>query len=88
MIGRNLILSEVFNNCLYFSYDPIDNVRRFIDLLGIKAENTLAWRVNVTNKLQKIFPIVFRYYYRIKSNSIQLVIKFKKTVRRTLFREF
>lgn len=49
------LLSSVFDKCTYFSYEPTDNVKRFNEAIGFMANNTIAYRINVTDRPKKNF---------------------------------
>ena len=53
------LLSEVFNKCTYFLYDPNDNVKKFMETIGLNTIGAGSYRLNVTvsthnNLLQRI----------------------------------
>lgn len=53
------LLSRVFDKCTYFSYDPIDNVTKFLEAIRIDSVGMVKYRLNETsdahnNMLQRI----------------------------------
>ncbi len=42
------LLSEVFDKCTFISYDPNDNVKKFMETLGFKATGSENYRLNVS----------------------------------------
>jgi len=44
------LLSEVVDIFTYFKYDPIDNVKKFMETIGHNTANTDSYRLNVTEK--------------------------------------
>ena len=48
---KKQILSKVFNKCIFFAYDPDDNVNKFMNAIGYNCEDTKNYKKNVTGKL-------------------------------------
>lgn len=63
---KKILLSKVFDDQLYFEYNPVDNVKEFLDLLGIEARNTKSVRTNQTNRIRKKFPVLYKVYKDLK----------------------
>lgn len=61
------LLGEVFNKCNYFTYDPNDNVKKFMEVIGVEVDNSGDYRFNVTgsprnqllHRLRKTLGAVF-----------------------------
>ena len=56
---KKYLLSQVFDTCTYFSYDPHDNVKKFLETLHINSIDKGNYKLNVTagshaNWLQRI----------------------------------
>ncbi len=42
------ILAKVFGKCTYFTYDPNDNIKKFMETIGLDQVNASDYRRNVT----------------------------------------
>ena len=56
---KKTLLSQVFDTCTYFSYDPNDNVKKFLEAIHINNVYTGNYKLNATvgshyNFLQRI----------------------------------
>jgi hypothetical protein len=38
----------VFDQCTFFPYDPQDNVKRFLEKIGVPGDGTGTYRANVS----------------------------------------
>ncbi len=62
---KKALLSQVFDACTYFSYDPKDNVSKFLEALHISGMDTGNYRLNVTHttllqRIKKDFAVLHR----------------------------
>ena len=78
---KKSLLSESFDNCLYFDYDPTDNVKRFFDTIGYNfAVGTQNFRLHTTPRKPRLLksiinPLMAKLIIktRLKSSLIKLV---------------
>ena len=47
------LLSEIFDRCIYFSYDPNDNVKAFMETINFNVVDTGRYKFNVTVSTHK-----------------------------------
>jgi hypothetical protein len=47
------LLSQVFDKCTHFSYDPKDNVSKFLEAIHINGISTSNYRLNITEETHK-----------------------------------
>jgi hypothetical protein len=45
---KQALLANVFDQCTFFPYDPQDNVKRFLEKIGVPGDGTGTYRANVS----------------------------------------
>ena len=52
---KRKLLAKVFDKCSYFSFDPKDNVKKFLEAIHINSADTDNYRLNITVDLHNSF---------------------------------